>query len=261
MAHYIVDFNPIAISYGQLVVPWYWLVYFAGYLWLLWQVPRLARREDVRPSARAATDFVILSFFAMILCARLVYVLIYNFSYYQKDWTKVYQIWEGGMSFHGGLLGVFITSLIFARQKNYHFAEFTDLGATVVAPILFFGRLANFINGELAGRVSNVAWAMIFPRYGDGLARHPSQLYEALLEGVLVALIMWRTRHKLSLIGHQSGQFLLLYGGARFMVEFFRAPDVQLGLYLGFLTMGQILCLVMISLGILMMSRAKRVRC
>lgn len=259
MDHYIVDFNPIAFTFGAVAMPWYWLVYFAGYLWMLWFAPFLAQSGSVRVSRKEASDFVITAFFLMLLFARMTYVFLYNFSYYRADWTKIYQVWEGGMSFHGGLIGVLIAALYLNRKKKYHFTEFTDLAATGVPLVLFFGRLANFINGELAGRVSDVSWAMIFPRYGDGLPRHPSQLYEAVLEGLVSAAILWGTRRKLVHPGFQSGLFLLLYGSGRFIVEFFRAPDAQLGLYLNLFTMGQILCLLMIVSGAFVMMRAKKV--
>lgn len=259
MAHYTVDFNPIAFTFGAIAMPWYWLVYFVGYLWMLWFAPFLTKAGHVRVTKKEASDFVIAAFFLMLLFSRMTYVLLYNFSYYLADWTKIYQVWEGGMSFHGGLVGVLIAALYFSRKKKYSFTEFTDLAATGIPIVLFFGRLANFINGELAGRVSDVSWAMIFPRYGDGLSRHPSQLYEAVLEGLVSAIILWATRRKLKHPGFQSGLFLLLYGTGRFIVEFFRAPDVQLGLYLNLLTMGQILCLLMIVFGTLIVMKARKV--
>ncbi len=256
MGHYIVDFNPIAISMGDILIPWYWLVYFGGYVWLLWLIPRLARSGLAKPSPKLCSDYVIFSFFSMLICSRLTYVVVYNPSYYLADPIKVFYLWEGGMSFHGGLLGGWLPAIFLARKNNLRFCHFTDLAATTVAPLLFFGRLANFINGELAGRVSDVPWAMIFPRYGDGLPRHPSQLYEAVLEGLITGTLMWLSRQRLSEVGHQSGKFLLLYGVSRFLVEFVRAPDAQLGLYLGFLTMGQILSALMIAAGILLMRRS-----
>lgn len=239
------------------MIPWYWLVYFGGYVWLLWLVPWMAKKDYTRLSPRLASDYVILSFFTMMICSRLTYVLIYNPSYYLNDPLKVFYLWEGGMSFHGGLLGVWLSAWWMARKNYLRFCHFTDLAATTVAPLLFFGRLANFINGELAGRVSEVPWAMIFPRYGDGLPRHPSQLYEALLEGVLTGILMWMSRHRLYEVGYQSGKFLLLYGGSRFLVEFVRAPDAQLGLYLGLLTMGQILSGLMIIGGVILIYRSR----
>lgn len=257
MGHYVVDFNPIAISLGDIMIPWYWLVYFGGYVWLLWFVPRLAQKGLTRLSPKLCSDYVILSFFSMLIFSRLTYVFVYNFSYYQAAPMKIFYLWEGGMSFHGGLLGIWLSALFMAKRNNLRFCDFTDLAATSVAPLLFFGRLANFINGELAGRVSDVPWAMIFPRYGDGLARHPSQLYEALLEGLVTGTLMWLSRQRLYEVGHQSGKFLLLYGCSRFLVEFVRAPDAQLGLYLGFLTMGQILSSLMIIGGVVLMMRSK----
>jgi phosphatidylglycerol:prolipoprotein diacylglycerol transferase len=185
----------------------------------------------------------------LLLGARLGYVIFYDLDLYIRKPLEVFAIWHGGMSFHGGLIGCLIAGIIFSRKTGVDFWQMADL-VIVTAPIgLGLGRIGNFINGELYGRVSRVPWAMVFPG-GGPLPRHPSQLYEFLLEGVLLFIILWKVKDRVVRTGVLTALFLVLYGLFRFFVEFFRQPDPQVGFVIGFLTMGQVLSTVMMLGGI-----------
>lgn len=185
----------------------------------------------------------------MYLGSRLIYILFYNLDFFINNPSYIPKIWLGGMSFHGALLGVVLSILIVSKRKGHSFFLFADLLAVVTPFVLIFGRIANFINGELVGRVTTVPWAVIFPRFGQS-PRHPSQIYEALTEGLLTFIILWVLKSKMKTNpGLLSSLFLILYGGFRFLMEYFRMPDPQLGFILPGLSMGQILCLVMIISG------------
>jgi phosphatidylglycerol:prolipoprotein diacylglycerol transferase len=243
--------DPVLIEIGPFALRWYALAYVAGLL-VGW---RYLRRVVARPGWRLAPDAIDDLLFnatlGVLLGGRLGYVLFYQPGYYlERPWEVLY-VWQGGMAFHGGLLGVVVACLVTARQHRVHPFEVGD-AAAVAAPIgLFFGRLANFVNGELYGRVSEVPWAMVFPN-GGPLPRHPSQLYEAFLEGVVLFLVLaWLARgaYVPDRAGRLGGVFLIGYGLARFLVEFVREPDAQLGVLAGFLTMGQLLSLPMVAFG------------
>ena len=245
------DFDPIAFSLGPLQVRWYGLMYLFGFAggWAL------GRYRATQPGAdwskAQVDDLVFFIALGVILGGRVGYVLFYNFGALLDDPLMLFRIWEGGMSFHGGLLGVLLAMGLFARKIHKGFFEVTDFIAPLVPPGLFFGRIGNFINGELWGRVSDVPWATVF--YGPGageLPRHPSQLYQAALEGVALFLILWLFSAKLRPTMAVSGMFLFWYGVFRFVVEFFRQPDAHLGYLLGWLTMGQLLSLPMIIIGV-----------
>ena len=251
------DISPIAFSIGPVKVHWYGIMYLLGFAGAWW----LARRRAVAPgSTWKANDVDDLIFFAMlgvILGGRIGYVLFYGMSFWASDpWYPV-KIWEGGMAFHGGLLGVVAALTLFAWRRGRSAADVYDFTAPLPALGLFFGRLGNFINGELWGKVTTVPWGFLY----HGQVRHPSQLYEATLEGLVMFLALWgftaRTRPRLA----PSGMFLLLSRVARFLVEFVRVPDQQIG-YLagGWLTEGQLLSLPMIVGGIAMLAWAYRVR-
>jgi len=244
--------DPVIFSVGPFEIRWYALAYLAGFLFGMALCKKLARTNGKgAPTAQDYDDFLIWAVIAVILGGRIGYVLFYQFDYYLSKPLEALQIWHGGMSFHGGMFGVILAALLFARRRKIDFLSFTDLLA-VVAPIgLALGRLANFVNGELFGRVTDVPWAVVFPRGGDQ-PRHPSQLYEAALEGVLLFIIMWMLARSPAVrrwSGLLSGLFLGLYGLLRFSAEFFREPDAQLGYLFAGATMGQILCLPMIVLG------------
>ena len=223
--------DPVIFSLGPLAVRWYSLAYIAGLL-LGWRLLRqLVQRDPKVASLEDADDFLVWAMLGVILGGRLGYVLFYNFGIYLNNPLSILAVWQGGMSFHGGLLGVIVATILFCRRRGIDLWLFADRVA-VVSPIgLFFGRLANFINGELYGRATDVPWAVVFPDGGD-IGRHPSQLYEAGLEGLLLFVILFalarfaRARYRPGLL---TGVFLLGYGSARTFVEFFRQPDNYVG--------------------------------
>lgn len=255
------DFDPVAFSLGPLHVRWYGLMYLLGFL-AGWALGRYrARRPDSGWTAAQVDDLVFYIALGVILGGRIGYVLFYGFGGLLRDPLLLFRVWEGGMSFHGGFLGVLLAMALFARKHQKPFWVTVDFIAPLIAPGILFGRLGNFINGELWGRVTDLPWGMVFRQTGDNLPRHPSQLYEAALEGVALFLIVWlfsaRPRPTMAV----SGVFALAYGLFRFLVEFVRQPDAQLG-YLAFdwLTMGQALSLPLIAVGVLLLGLAYRRR-
>ncbi|MBW3096098.1 prolipoprotein diacylglyceryl transferase [Pseudohoeflea coraliihabitans] len=260
------DIDPILFSIGPVAIRWYGLAYLAGIL-LGWQYARfMISRTELWPAGRAPLtraaldDFVFWVALGIIAGGRIGYILFYDFAAVAANPLRALEIWNGGMSFHGGLLGTGLAIVWFARRNSIPLRSMADLVAAVVPIGLFFGRLANFINGELWGRVSDAPWAMIFPS-GGPVARHPSQLYEAGLEGlVLLLLLAWLifSLKKLRAPGFVTGVFVAFYALSRILVEFFREPDPHLG-YLagGWLTMGMVLSLPMIAVGIWFMLSAR----
>ena len=258
MEHTTHSINPLAIDWGWLVLPWYWLIYFFGFLWILWSTHYLRRTLKIKLSPKDLSDYLQWGWISMFLGARIVYILFYNLDFFLHNPSFIPKIWLGGMSFHGALLGVVTSILLVAKVKKHNFFLFSDILAVTVPFVLIFGRIANFINGELVGRVTDVPWAIIFPRFGTS-PRHPSQLYEALTEGLITFIILWTIRGRVKLNpGLTSSLFLILYGGFRFIVEYFRLPDPQLGIIVFGLSMGQLMCLLMILIGnILLFSASK----
>lgn len=249
MNFYIHDFSPIAFSLFGVDFPWYWLAYFFSFFILLWLSFKLSDEQDLSLSKTLLHRYFFFGFFIMLIFAKAYYVLFYHFDYYRSDPSRILKIWEGGMSFHGALLGVCCWTLFYSKIKNVSFWRLTDLIATVAPIGIFLGRMANFFNGELAGRITHVPWAMVFPRLYDYNPRHPSQIYEALLEGVVLFLILHKGRAFLKHPGKQSIRFLFFYGLFRLFSEFFREPDSQLGFYMS-LSIGQIYSLIMILLSL-----------
>lgn len=253
------DFDPVAFSLGPLHVRWYGLMYLLGFLagWAL------GRYRVKQPGSGWTTaqmdDLVFYVALGAILGGRIGYVLFYSFSNFLHDPLVLFRIWEGGMSFHGGFLGVLLAMALFTRKHHKGFWPTVDFLAPLIPPGLFFGRIGNFINGELWGRVTDMPWGMVFRQTSDGLPRHPSQLYQAALEGVALFLIVWLFSAKPRPTMAVSGVFALSYGVFRFLVEFFRQPDAQVG-YLAFnwLTMGQVLSLPMVLVGIILLALAYR---
>jgi phosphatidylglycerol---prolipoprotein diacylglyceryl transferase len=252
--------DPIAIEIGPIVIRWYALAYIAGLL-LGWRCCVLmVRRPPHFMTTEKLDDLLLYATLGVILGGRLGYVLFYKPAFFAAHPLEIVMVWHGGMSFHGGFLGVVVAAFIFARRHGVPALLLADLLA-VAAPVgLFFGRIANFINGELFGRVSDVPWAMVFP-HGGPLPRHPSQLYEAGLEGLVLFVIVasaafaTRARYRPGLI---FGLFLIGYGCARSAVELFREPDAHLGFILGPITMGQILSTPMILAGLIALIIALR---
>ncbi|GFH62663.1 MAG: prolipoprotein diacylglyceryl transferase [Candidatus Desulfovibrio kirbyi] len=247
--------NPVAFSLGSFQVRWYGLMYLAGFAAGWWLGRMRAARSGGRWPATYVDDLLTCAMMGVILGARLGYVLFYDLAVYIRDPAEILRIWNGGMSFHGGLLGVLAAFVYFARTRKKSFLEVADFTAPLVPLGLFFGRLGNFINGELWGKVSNLPWATVFPGAGS-LPRHPSQLYEATLEGLALFVALWLYSAKPRKAGRVAGLFALGYGSARFLVEFVRSPDIQLGyLAFGWLTMGQLLCIPLIGVGLWLLCR------
>ena len=244
-----VNINPILIDLGPIRVSWYGLMYVLGFLASYLLVRHQMKKKDFGVSRLDVENLFFYLILGLIIGARLGYVLFYDLKMYLADPLEIFAVWHGGMSFHGGLIGVLIVGIFFCWKNKKSFWTVADL-FIVTAPIgLGLGRIGNFINGELYGRVTQVPWGMIFPK-GGPLPRHPSQLYESGLEGGVLFLILWFLKDKKLPEGGPLAVFLSFYGLFRFIVEFFREPDPQLGFVLGSFTMGQILCSFMIVGGI-----------
>lgn len=241
--------DPVFLRLGPLEFRWYGLMYIISFVAAYFVIRAGVKRKDLPLSNDDIADLVFTVAMGVILGGRSGYILFYNLSYYLAHPLKVFAVWEGGMSFHGGLTGAILAGVYFARKKRIAFLLLADV-CFLAAPIgLFLGRIGNLINGELYGRVTDVPWGIVFTN-GGPLPRHPSQLYEATLEGPLMFAILWFLTRKQKPAGVILWTFITFYGLFRFSVEFFREPDTQLGYLLGGLSMGQLLSLPMIVLGI-----------
>ena len=245
---FINNFDPVAFQILSFEIRWYSLAYIIGIV-IGWTLCKkiFVKNLDIKEKF---DDYITYLIIGIILGGRIGYIIFYNFSYYLDNVLDIFKIWQGGMSFHGGLLGVIVSSYIFAKKYNQNPFSYLDQ-VSLVAPIgIFFGRLANFINSELYGKVSDMPWSVIFIKV-DNLSRHPSQLYEAILEGVVLFLILiyFIDRNYLKKPGLISGLFLIFYSLFRFFIEFFRIPDEQIGYLILNLTMGQIISLVFALIG------------
>lgn len=246
------DISPIAFSLGPIDVRWYSLAYLAGFI-LGWRYAlyMVGLAPNNRPTKDDIDNFLPFAVLGVILGGRLGYVLFYQPALYAANPLDALRVWEGGMAFHGGALGVIIALFLFSWHQKIQLLRLSDIICATVPIGLFFGRLANFVNGELFGRPSDVPWAMVFPRGGD-MPRHPSQIYEALLEGALLFVILLFLIHNKwaqARPGVVTGAFLALYGAFRFGVENYRQPDAHLGFLSLGLSMGQWLCVPMIIVG------------
>lgn len=260
------DIDPVAISIGPVAIHWYGLAYVAGILLGWTYARRLVAtpglwRDGAAPATREQLDdFLLWAALGIVLGGRIGYLLFYDLDRLIANPAHAIEIWNGGMSFHGGLIGTTVAMVLFARRRGIALWSLFDIVAAVVPIGLLFGRIANFINGELWGRLSSAPWAFVFPT-GGPFARHPSQLYEAALEGlvllIVLALIIYRGG-ALKRPGLVAGLFVVLYALSRMFVEFFREPDAQLGyLYGGWLTMGMVLCVPMVIIGLWAIFRAR----
>ncbi|OGP66749.1 MAG: prolipoprotein diacylglyceryl transferase [Deltaproteobacteria bacterium RBG_13_53_10] len=247
-----VAIDPILIDLGPFRLSWYGLMYVFGFVAAYLLVRYQMKRKDFGVSKPEVEDLFFYIIIGLIVGARLGYVLFYDLKMYIADPLEAFAIWHGGMSFHGGLIGVLLVGVLFCWKRKKSFWKIADL-FIVTAPLgLGLGRIGNFINGELYGRVTQVPWGMIFPR-GGPLPRHPSQLYESALEGGVLFLILWLIRDSKKIrTGGLLALFLSIYGVFRFFVEFFREPDSQLGFVLGPFSMGQVLCAFMIVTGVVL---------
>ena len=245
---FINNFDPVAFQIISFEIRWYSLAYILGIIigWILCK-KIFIKNLDI---SQKFDDYITYLIIGIIIGGRVGYVLFYNFNYYINNIFDIFKIWQGGMSFHGGLLGIIVASILFAKKNNQDAFVYTDL-VSLVAPIgIFFGRLANFINSELYGKVTEVPWAVTFVQV-DNLSRHPSQLYEAFFEGIIlfILLLYFRNKNFLAKPGLISGLFLIFYSVFRFCIEFFRVPDEQIGYLIFNLSMGQIISLVFIMIG------------
>ncbi|GHC18735.1 prolipoprotein diacylglyceryl transferase [Aidingimonas halophila] len=250
------NIDPVAISLGPLAIHWYGLMYVIGFVaaWLLGR----HRAERIGLTRDDVGDLLFYGALGVVLGGRLGYVLFYGMGRFLDNPLWLFQVWDGGMSFHGGLIGVLLAALWFARKKRLAFFTLTDFIAPLVPIGLGAGRIGNFINHELPGRVTDLPWGMPFPGMGPE-PRHPSSLYEFLLEGVVLFIILWWVSATPRRRGMVSGLFLTLYGAFRFMVEFVRMPDAHIGFLAGgWLTMGMLLSLPMLAFGIALLAWSRR---
>ena len=251
------NFDPVLIDFGFLQIRWYSISYILGIL-LGWVYASKLIRKTAKDkysvdniTKTQLDDLIIYLILGIIIGGRLGYIILYNFQYYSQNIIEIFKIWEGGMSFHGGLLGVVISILVFSNKNKLNFFKFSDI-VSCVAPIgIFLGRIANFINGELYGKISNLPWAVIFPN-GGSVSRHPSQIYEALLEGVLLFILINFLALKKNLLiktGYISGLFLILYSILRIFSEIFREPDSHIGYIFNYFSLGILLSLLTLIIG------------
>ena len=246
---FINNFDPVAVEFFSLEIRWYSLAYIIG-IFLGWFIAKkiFIKNECI---IKKFDDYISYLIIGIIIGGRFGYILFYNPQYYLDNFLDIFKIWEGGMSFHGGLIGIIFATIIFAKKNNQNPFLYMDI-VSLVAPIgIFFGRIANFINSELYGKITSVPWSVKFIKI-DNLPRHPSQIYEALFEGLILFLILvfFRNKNFLSKPGLISALFLIFYSIFRFSIEFFRVPDGQLGYLFFNLSMGQILSLILILFGL-----------
>jgi phosphatidylglycerol:prolipoprotein diacylglycerol transferase len=252
------NIDPIAVSMGPLAIRWYSLAYIFGLLGGWFFILQLLRHPPYVMSRSQLSNFLSWAIISIIIGGRIGYVFFYNFSYYIQNPIEIFFVWQGGMSFHGGFSGIVIAIILFSKINKISLLCFSDLIASAAPIGLFFGRIANFINGELYGRVTDVSWAIVFPNGGD-TPRHPSQLYEAALEGIglyLIILILILFANARKLPGLLMGVFLFGYGTSRIIIEFFREPDSHIGFLIGSTTIGQWLSVPLVLAGIYFISCA-----
>jgi len=261
------QFNPVALSLGPLSVHWYGISYLLAFvLFLVLAKQRLAHQPYAQWALqdqwgqKDIDNLMTYGVLGVVLGGRLGYCLFYKLGYYSQHPLEILYIWQGGMSFHGGMLGVIAALALFAWQRQRHWLQITDFVAPCVPTGLAAGRVGNFINGELWGRAADpsLPWAMVFPQSGSLMPRHPSQVYQFLLEGLLLFALLWWQARRPQPTGWISGLFLSGYGLTRFVAEYFREPDAHLGLLALGLSMGQWLCVPMLLVGVAMMVWAKR---
>lgn len=248
------EIDPVALALGPVKIHWYGLTYLAGLAFAWWLATKRSARPDILVKRDQVDDLIFFAALGIVIGGRLGYVFFYGWDKFVGDPAWLLRVWEGGMSFHGGLLGVIAAMFWFGRSRNIPFGSVLDFAAPLTPIGLALGRLGNFIGQELWGRPSDVSWAMIFPNDPLQIARHPSQLYQMALEGILLFVIVIWFSSKPRPRWAVGGLFVLGYGCLRFAVEFFREPDQHIGLVtLGWMSRGQLLCLPMIALGIFLL--------
>ena len=257
------QFDPVAVSLGPIQIHWYGITYLVAFGLFLWLATTRARQPQFAAAGwtrRHIEDLLFFGVLGVVIGGRLGYALFYKPAEYLAHPLQILMVWKGGMSFHGGLLGVLVAVAWFARSRQRPFLQVTDVIAPAVPLGLACGRIGNFINGELWGRAADpsLPWAMVFPQAGDNVPRHPSQLYQVGLEGVLLFVLLWAYARKPRATGQVSGAFLVGYGVLRFIAEYFRQPDAFLGLLALNMTMGQWLCVPMVVIGALMWALATK---
>lgn len=251
--------NPILFAIGPVQVRWYGALYVLGFLIAGFILKYLSTKKFWPLPAKEIDGLITWMIISMFFGARLTYVFLYHWEYYSEDLSEIFMVWKGGLSFHGALLGMCLATWLFAKKHSVHFLQITDCMAIAAAPGLFLGRIGNFINGELYGKVTD-SWAgIVFPG-GGPFPRHPSQVYEALLEGIVLFFFLFSIHRRQRFYGVVSAMFLFAYGLFRFVIEFFREPDVQLGYFFTYLTMGQVLSLIMIPLAFVVLMYAKNLK-
>ena len=253
---YIHNLNPTIFEYGILSLRWYSLAYLIGIIFGWWYgkkiLAQISLKNNMNFKLHLFDDFIAYAIISIILGGRLGYVLFYNLEYFSSNILEILFIWNGGMSFHGGLLGIICATIIFSKKNNLDKLIILDVIACVAPLGIFFGRIANFINGELIGKPTELPWAVVFPMY-DEVARHPSQIYEALLEGLLLFVILNIIIKKKDYYkGKIAALFLLLYSVLRLISEFFREPDLQVGYIFNLISMGSLLSFLTFAVGLIM---------
>lgn len=244
--------DPVFLQLGPLQFRWYGLMYVIGFVAAYFIIRNEARRRSLKLDSEAVADLIFCLAIGVVVGGRLGYVLFYDLAAYLAQPLKIFAIWQGGMSFHGGLLGVAVAGLWYARRFEVPYLQLADLAALATPVGLGLGRIGNFINGELFGRPTSMPWGMIFPG-GGPLPRHPSQLYEAFLEGLVLYFVVRFLARRFTATGTAMAAFLGGYGLFRFIVELFRQPDTQLGVFWGFFSMGQLLSLPLFLAGALLL--------
>ena len=258
---YIHNLNPIIFDFGYLSLRWYSLAYLIGIIFGWWYgrkiIFKINQRLNLNLKLAFFDDYITYIILAIIIGGRLGYVIFYNLSYFLSNPIEIFLIWQGGMSFHGGLIGIIVTTFIFCKKKEFDKLILLDV-VSCVAPVgIFFGRLANFVNGELYGKPTDLPWSVTFPLV-DAQGRHPSQIYEAILEGFILFLILNYVIKQLPYIkGRCAALFLIFYSIFRILAEVFREPDLQIGYIFNLISMGSLLSVLMFSIGIIMYLRIR----
>jgi phosphatidylglycerol:prolipoprotein diacylglycerol transferase len=258
---YIHNLNPVLINFGFFEIRWYSLAYIFGILIGWWIAKKIIdskiQNEVINFDSKIFDDLISYIIISIIIGGRLGYVIFYNLSYYLNNPFDIFKIWQGGMSFHGALIGVILGTYFFSNKIKINSFFFLDIIASVAPIGIFFGRIANFINGELYGKPTNLFWSVIFPEI-DKIPRHPSQLYEAVLEGIVLFLVLINLIYKKSVkTGMVSALFMILYGLFRIVSEKFREPDIQIGYLFDLFSVGSILSFFMILIGLLILKKAR----